>query len=93
VLCFVRDQWRCCRCGWEPARVEEYRRFGLGLPEPELVLADLRKAFAAGERHLHADHVVPIQRSRDLRLTLENLQTLCDWCHRKKTFGEARATA
>ena len=40
-------------------------------------LEELRAAFAAGERHLHMDHVVPIKDRQDLRLDLGNVQTLC----------------
>jgi 5-methylcytosine-specific restriction endonuclease McrA len=53
------------------------------------VLDELRRAKLAGERHLHADHVVPIEGRNDpLRLDLDNMQTLCDTCHRRKTMKE-----
>ena len=54
----------------------------------EVVLKELRKAFALGERHLHADHIVPIQEDPNQRLSIENMQTLCDLCHRRKTQTE-----
>jgi hypothetical protein len=61
ILCFVRDGWRCVDCGWEPEIVEQFRSFGLGAPPTDLVLAELRHRHNRGERHLHADHQVPIE--------------------------------
>ena len=89
VLCFVRDEWRCRGCGWEPDVVRECRLADLEPPPPEVVLEELRRAKNAGERHLHMDHVVPISGQNDpRRLDLDNMQTLCDWCHRRKTMKE-----
>jgi 5-methylcytosine-specific restriction endonuclease McrA len=88
ILCFTRDEWRCRKCGWEPAIIEEFRKCDMGMPESEVVLKELRKAFALGERHLHADHIVPIEQDENRRLDLENMQTLCDRCHRRKTQTE-----
>ena len=54
-----------------------------------LVGCALRRAKLAGERHLHADHVVQISGREDpRRLDLDNMQTLCDTCHRRKTMQE-----
>ena len=61
--------------------------FGLDILT-DSALEELRVAFAAGERHLHMDHVVPIATRQDLRLDLSNMQTLCDTCHRRKTLKE-----
>jgi 5-methylcytosine-specific restriction endonuclease McrA len=55
----------------------------------EEVLNELRRAFACGERHLHADHQIPIEEQPELRLDLENLRTRCDACHRAKTRRES----
>jgi 5-methylcytosine-specific restriction enzyme A len=88
VLCFVRDEWRCVDCGWEPNVVMDFRRFELGPPAVEEVLAELRERLNRGERHLHADHQVPIAVRPDLRLVLDNLQTLCNRCHNRKTRRE-----
>jgi hypothetical protein len=52
ILCFVRDGWRCGDCGWEPEIVEQFRRWGLGAPPRDLVLAELRHRHNRGERHL-----------------------------------------
>jgi 5-methylcytosine-specific restriction endonuclease McrA len=88
LLCFQRDDWRCCGCGWEPDVVRDCRLAGIEAPPAEVVLDELRRAKNAGERHLHADHVLPIATHPGLRLDLENLQTLCDTCHRRKTMKE-----
>jgi len=89
VLCFQRDEWRCRECGWEPDVVQQCRLANIEAPPADVVLEELRQAKNAGERHLHADHVAPISGRNDpRRLDLDNVQTLCDWCHRRKTFKE-----
>ena len=88
ILCFQRDAWRCVDCGWEPDIVADCRRFELGAPPVEKVLDELRQRLNRGERHLHADHRIPIAVRPDLRLVLDNLQTLCDQCHNRKTRRE-----
>jgi hypothetical protein len=89
VLCFQRDDWRCCTCGWEPDVMCDCRLAGIDAPPAEVVLEELRLAKNVSQRHLHADHVVPITgRDDPRRLDLGNLQTLCDWCHRRKTMKE-----
>ena len=30
VLCFIRDEWRCVDCGWEPNIVTDFQQFELG---------------------------------------------------------------
>jgi 5-methylcytosine-specific restriction endonuclease McrA len=87
-LCFQRDAWRCVDCGWEPELVRLFREVELGPPPTEQVLEELRRAFARGDRHLHADHQIPIELRPDLRLDLDNLRTRCDRCHRAKTMRE-----
>jgi 5-methylcytosine-specific restriction endonuclease McrA len=89
VLCFERDGWRCRGCGWEPDVVRECRLAGIEAPPFEVVLEELRQAKNAGGRHLHADHIVPISGREDpRRLDLDNMQTLCDTCHRRKTLKD-----
>lgn len=69
--------------------VRDCRLADIEAPPAEVVLEELRRAKVAGERHLHADHVVPIEGRNDpRRLDLDNMQTLCDTCHRRKTMKE-----
>jgi 5-methylcytosine-specific restriction endonuclease McrA len=89
ILCFRRDSWQCVDCGWEPEIVRVFREVGLGVPPTQKVLDELRRAFARGDRHLHADHRIPIAERPELRLDLDNLRTLCDRCHRAKTMRES----
>jgi 5-methylcytosine-specific restriction endonuclease McrA len=56
------------------------------------VLAELRDRHNRGDRHLHADHQIPVADRPDLRLDLDNLRTRCDGCHRAKTVRETRGT-
>lgn len=53
-----------------------------------MVLEELRRAFARGERHLHADHEIPIEQRPDLQYALANLKTRCNICHSEKTARE-----
>jgi 5-methylcytosine-specific restriction protein A len=86
VLCFSRDDWRCVDCGWEPDLVELHRRLNLGPVPVERVLDELRRRYNRGDRHLHADHIIPIEERPDLRLALDNLATRCDHCHNARTM-------
>jgi hypothetical protein len=52
------------------------------------VLEELRRAKLAHQRHLHADHQIPIADQPDLRLDLDNLRTRCNQCHSAKTMRE-----
>lgn len=88
VLCFERDHWRCVDCGWEPDTVRMCRQAGIPLPPSKDLLRELRLAYARRERHLHADHEVPIHLRPELRLDLSNLRTRCNVCHNAKTVRE-----
>jgi 5-methylcytosine-specific restriction endonuclease McrA len=69
--------------------VRDCRLAGVDAPPADVVLDELGRAKNAGERHLHADHVVPISGREDpRRLDLDNMQTLCDTCHRRKTLKD-----
>ena len=65
-----------------------FREVGLDEPPAELVLDELCDRKKEGERHLHADHTIPIAERPDLRLDLENLRTRCNSCHSAKTYRE-----
>ena len=73
--------------------MKDFRQFELGTPPVEQVLAELRERFSQGERHLHADHQIPIAVRPDLRLDLDNLRTRCNTCHSAKTMRETASTA
>lgn len=98
-FCFERDHWRCVDCGWQPESVRICQSAGLEMPPTDKLLKELSRAYAAGQRHLHADHVIPVQERPELRLVLNNLQTRCNACHSRKTaredggFGHRRASA
>ncbi len=69
----------------------DFRQFELGPAPVEQVLAELRERFSRGERHLHADHQIPITVRPDLRLDLDNLRTRCNTCHSAKTMRELKS--
>ncbi len=69
--------------------MSQCRLAAIEAPPADVVLEELRRAKNAGGGHLHADHIVPIEGRNDpRRLDLDNMQTLCDVCHRRKTFKE-----
>jgi 5-methylcytosine-specific restriction enzyme A len=90
IECFIRDGWRCVECGWEPDIIRHFREFQLGTPRIAEVLKELRERFGRNETHLHADHKVRIDARPDLRLSLDNMQALCDSCHNRKSLSELR---
>lgn len=91
VLAFQRDNWTCVDCGWKPQIIIDCEQYELGEPPVDEVLQFLRQAFNRGERHLHGEHIIPIEDRPDLRLDLDNMATRCDTCHRAKTMRELRA--
>ena len=91
ILCFQRDNWRCVRCGWEPDVVAQFRENGMRQPPTPVILEELRQRFHDGRRHLHADHITPIEVRPELKSELANMQTLCDQCHGGKTNEERAA--
>jgi 5-methylcytosine-specific restriction endonuclease McrA len=90
VLAFQRDNWRCADCGWQPKIVIDCEQYELGEPPLDEVLAFLRQAFNRGERHLHGEHIIPIEGRPDLRLDLDNYATRCNLCHSAKTMRELK---
>jgi hypothetical protein len=97
VDCFERDHFKCVDCGWEPESVRLYREAEMGKPPTDELLAELSQAYAAGRRHLHADHEQPIEARPDLASVLDNYRTRCNVCHNAKTaredggFGRSRS--
>ena len=65
-----------------------YRNHSLGDPPTDRVLDELRRRKLRGERHLHADHVIPIHDRPELRLDLDNMATRCDRCHDARTMRQ-----
>jgi hypothetical protein len=91
ISCFIRDNWTCVDCGWQPSIVADFALYQLGEPPLERILAELTANHNAGHRHLHADHQIPIEERRDLRLDLRNYRTRCNLCHSAKTMRESVA--
>ena len=58
------------------------------LPPADRMLEELWERFHRGERHLHADHIIPIEERPDLRLDLDNMRTLCSPCHGARTMRD-----
>ena len=88
IAAFQRDGWTCVDCGWKPEIIRQCEEFELGEPPLAEVLAALRTAHNRGEKHLHGDHVIPIEDRPDLRLELSNYGTRCNECHGAKTLRE-----
>lgn len=85
VMAFERDQWRCLDCGWQPGIVADAVTYGIETPPTDVILDSLRNAYRNGDRHLHGDHIIPIEDRPDLRLSLDNYATRCSDCHNWKT--------
>ena len=92
ILAFQRDQWRCVDCGWRPQVVADCEEHGLDEPNTEVILEDLRRAYHRGDRHLQADHIIPVDVRPDLAHDLDNYATRCNQCHNAKSKrGDANA--
>jgi hypothetical protein len=92
VLCFVRDNWKCVDCGWQPDIIVDCEEHQFDEPPVDAILEALRVAFNRGERHLHADHDQPVEQRPDLRTDLDNYKTRCNRCHSAKTMRELNAS-
>jgi HNH endonuclease len=91
ILAFQRDNWRCVDCGWRPQIIVDCERVGIDDPPLEEILNDLRRAYHRGERHLHGDHILPIEERPEQRLNLDNYATRCNVCHDVRHDVRARA--
>lgn len=88
IQAFLRDEWRCVDCGWQPDIVTLMHEAGSEASTAD-VLEELRRRYHTNEKHLHADHRLTIEARPDLRLELSNIQTLCSSCHARKTMRES----
>ncbi len=67
---------------------KQNRRGGLDLRQKALERDSMRcRACGKKVEHAHVDHIVPVQEFASFRLAhrLDNLQTLCEKCHKAKT--------
>jgi len=88
IICFQRDGWTCVDCGWQPDIVRDFKLYDLGDPPLDAILEELRQRNRQGEKHLHGEHDVPIERQPDLKHDIDNYKTRCNECHSKKTLRE-----
>lgn len=88
LLCFIRDNWCCVDCGWMPDCVRDSQLYDLDEPPLDVILEELRRRYNRNDRHLHADHQIPIERRPDLRRDLDNYRTRCNECHGAKTLRD-----
>ncbi|MGH2634169.1 MAG: HNH endonuclease, partial [Tepidiformaceae bacterium] len=89
-----RDRGVCALCGvdtYRLARVVKAWRATL-LPEGRQGLDALLKAWKwrKGGRQWDADHILPVV-SGGGECDIDNLRTLCIWCHRRETASLAQA--
>jgi hypothetical protein len=85
IIAFQRDCWRCQDCGWRPQLIVDCESYGIDEPPLDVILAWLRDEYNRGNRHLQADHIVPIEVRPELRTSLDNYATLCNLCHNEKS--------
>lgn len=94
-LVWNRDRGRCAACGMSCKDLEK----GLSLVRTVLsrvghsrVYGSLRKSLGVKNRHTlwDADHIRAVVDGGG-ECGLENMQTLCVWCHREKTAAMRRA--
>jgi len=92
-----RDKGRCARCELRCKDLEKGLRLlreVLGRRGQSSVYREVRKALKIQSRHTlwDADHIRPVVDGGG-ECGLENMQTLCLWCHREKTALMRRQTA
>jgi hypothetical protein len=88
IVAFERDDWTCVDCGWKPQILVACTEYRIDPPNTDIILAELRLAYIRGERHLHADHIVPLEVRPALAHELSNYATRCNECHDIKTKRE-----
>ena len=89
-----RDKGRCSRCGLKCRELEKgiaLLRDVLARQGKSKVYAEIRKALKIQSRHTFwdADHIRAVVDGGG-ECGLENMQTLCLWCHREKTTGRTK---
>jgi hypothetical protein len=92
-----RDRGRCSSCGLRCRDLEKslkLLRQVLARLGQSRVYGSLRKALKVKNRHSlwDADHIRPVVEGGG-ECGLENMQTLCLWCHRDKTAAGRRASS
>lgn len=77
-----------------PAPWRVYLEFPAQLTRPPsaVLLRLLTEAYKSGRRHLHGDHIEPIEARPELALELDNIRTLCSVCHARKTGGPSHSS-
>lgn len=93
--CFERDNYTCRKCGVNNKKLEEW-----SAREIKWWSKGIRGINYEGETgdiqpekvYFEADHIVPIALG-GAEYDLDNYQTLCDKCHKKKTASEGKEFA
>jgi len=96
-LVWKRDRGRCAGCGLRCRDLEKslgLLRQVLGRVGQPKVYGQVRKALKVESRHTFwdADHIRAVVDGGG-ECGLENMQTLCLWCHRDKTAAMRKVTA
>jgi 5-methylcytosine-specific restriction endonuclease McrA len=99
AACFERDKGMCACCGEDAAKVVGYRDGGRSVWYEQNCSAPFSQLIEI--KGWDADHIVPLWSvDRDLPhaelirfWSMDNLQTLCSPCHKRKSANEAKVRA